>query len=323
MRYSDFLAGEGIKGYFHDPFHIMPTPVKDGILPTEAIELDEGQRHEIPLDKLPGEVAARLSDRLDAVAIMRVEGRYALDVQASADFFNALPVADFDWSISDVCAYRDTRLHLIDAVVQRHVPGALSETFSGTKIGYRQIILVHTSVSYAQIIERLDVGNGLHVVNDSARLRREIETLLQTHDATELTATGELDIGQQQEFARQYIGSLLDSLADASWNNGMSNADGDWTEPYMTDSNRRRVIALAKDFYAAHRGDITTNDGAHCVEVAQGLAFRHSFEGEPLIGRTLNEATIFRRIAVVADVHFPAYRIAGDGEVQIMERSYV
>ncbi|NWN87209.1 MAG: hypothetical protein HLX51_01485 [Micrococcaceae bacterium] len=322
MRYSDFLAGKAIKGYLHDHFHTEPTPVKGGTLPTEAIEFQDGQRHDVPLHRLPGKVAARLNDRLDGVTIIRVEGRYALDVQASADFFNALPVADFDWPISDVCAYRDTRLHLIDAVVQRHIPGALSETFSGTKIGYRQVIPVHTPVSYAQIIERLDVGNGLHVVNDSARLHREIETLLQTHDATELNATGELDIGQQQEFAREYIGSLLDSLADASWNNGTSNGDGDWTEPYMTDSNRRRVIALAKDFYAAHRGDITVDDGAHCFEVAQGLAFRHSFNGEPLIGRTLNEATIFRRITVVADVHFPAYRIAGDGEVQIMERSY-
>lgn len=60
--------------------------------------------------------------------------------------------------------------------------------------------------------------------------------------------------------------------------------------------------------------------GAHVFEIVQGLAHRHSFEDEPLIGNTPHEAVLYRRIQSAADAHFQTYRIAEDGEVQIVER---
>lgn len=319
MHYSDFIAGRATQNFFTSPLKQQPTPVKDGILPTEPIVVEGHQRHHVPLSNLPGREAATLADRLDDVFIFRFAGRYALSVTASTDFFNALPVADDHWPITDVCAYRDARLHLIDQVVQRHIPGALREEFSGTKIIYQDIVMTHTAVSYAQIVERLHATQGLHMLNASQRLPREIEILLKTYDETPYEPSGTLDTVQQTKFATEYANSLIDSMADARWS---SNVSGDWIEPYWTDSTRRQVIAMAKSFYAQHRGDICADDAPLVQWIASELAHRHSFAGEPMTGRTLKEDIVIKRIQRAADRYFPAYTLASDAEIQIGRVNY-
>lgn len=317
MHYSGYIIEDATQDFCTNAFKQQPTPVKDGILPTEPIVVEGHQRHHVPLSNLPGREAATLADRLDDAFIFRFAGRYVLSVTATTDFFNALPVADDHWPVADFCAYRDARLHLIDPVVQRHVPGALRDEFCGAKIIYQDIVMTHTAVSYAQIVEQLHVTQGLHMLAVSERLRHDIEILLQVYDETPYEPSGSLDTVQQTKFATDYANSLIDSMADAQWGSAVT---GGWIEPYWTESTRRQVIATAKSFYAEHRGDICSEDAPSVQWIASELAHRHSFAGEPMTGRTLKEDIVIQRIQRAADQHFPTYTIADDAEVQIQEQ---